>query len=127
MNKQSASSVVGPRNSHNPNFLNGHYDSIETMTANATMLTEFDNASNVSNATTIFDGDSSEVIEELRSFRRSINKDRRLLVEEYARLQKLDEIDQESDGLAYDDWREKWFISVGKYVESAKDKYADRS
>ena len=86
-------------------------------------MTEVDNASVASNMTSCFNGSDEIEIVELRQMRNVIIKDRKRLIDEYARICQLDEADFDIEASDYDLFRLCWLKNVVEYVRYTRDLY----
>ena len=84
-------------------------------------MTECDNVTIASNVTSCFNGcDEIEVVE-LRQIRNVIFKDRKRIIDEYARIRQLDEDDFDTDAPDHDLFRLRWLKNVVEYVRYARE------
>ena len=88
-------------------------------------MTEVENGSVESNMTSCFNGIDEIEVEELRRMRNVIFKDRKRLIDEYARIRQLDEDDFDTDAPDHDLFRFRWLKNVHEYVRYARELYGN--
>ena len=82
-------------------------------------MRECDNVTVASNVTSCFNGGDEIKIVELRQIRNVIIKDRKRLIDEYARIHQLEEDDFDIEALDHDLFRLRWLKNVVEYVRYA--------
>ena len=84
-------------------------------------MTEVERISLASGMTSCFNGNDDVEVGELRQVRNVIFKDRRRLIDEYARIRQLEEDEFDTDAPDYDLSRLRWLKNVHEYVRHAKE------
>ena len=84
-------------------------------------MTEGDNVTIASNVTSCFNGSDEIEIVELRQIRNVIIKDRKRLIDDYARIRQLDEDDFDIEAPDHDLFRLRWLKNVVEYVRYARE------
>ena len=82
-----------------------------------------DNASLISAISSIFDGDSSAEIDQLRSHRRILYSDAMRLQTEYRRFLNMSMDDKEDHCYEFDAFKAEWVSSLRLYIDSARTMY----
>ena len=84
-------------------------------------MTECDNVTVASNVTSCFNGGDEIEIVELRQIRNVIIKDRKRLIDEYARIRQLEEDEFDIEAPDHDLFRLRWLKNVVEYVRYARE------
>ena len=84
-------------------------------------MTECDNVTVASNVTSCFNGGDEIEIVELRQIRNVIFKDRKRLIDEYARIRQLEEDEFDIEAPDHDLFRLRWLKNVVEYVRYARE------
>ena len=82
-----------------------------------------DNASIVSAISSIFDGDSSAEIDQLRTYRRILYSDAIRLQMEYRRYLNMSVDEQEDNCYEFDAFKAEWVLSLHRYIDLARTMY----
>ena len=82
-----------------------------------------DNVSIISAISSIFDGDSSAEIDQLRTHRRVLYSDAIRLQMEYRRYLNMSEDEREDHCYEFDAFKSTWVLSLRRYIDSARTMY----
>ena len=82
-----------------------------------------DNVSIISAISSIFDGDLSAEIEQLRNHRRVLYSDAMRLQTEFRRFMDMSMDEKEDNCYEFDAFKAEWVISLHRYIDSARTMY----